>query len=88
MNKDDRQGKENTAQGAIAKATAEDRDALYTYQAESETGVQRPLPRMQRPLPDPPSAPPALSGQSRTPADSGNANEATNELEDFLETRG
>ena len=88
MNKEDRQGKDSTAQGAIPKPATEDRDALYTYQAESEAGAQRTLPRMQRPLPDPPSAPPALSGQSRTPADSGNANEATNELEDFLETRG
>ena len=42
MNKEDRQGKENTAQGAIDKTT-KDRDAMFTYQAKSETAMQRTL---------------------------------------------
>ena len=80
MNKDDNKATEGAAQtGAISKTT-QDRDALYTYQAESEAEVRRTLTGTQRPLPSLPSAPPALSGQSRTPADSGNANEATNAM--------
>ena len=80
MNKDDNKATEGAAQtGAISK-TPQDRDALYIYQAESEAGVQRTLTGTQRPLPSLPSAPPALSGQSRTPADSGHANEATHAM--------